>query len=123
MSRAAVSALVESAYLSILGLTLLLAPNALLPPFGFSPTSEVWIRVVGALSASFGWYGIAAVRSENLSYFRASIPQRIALCIAFIGLVAAGRAKPALILFGAVEAAGALWTWWALRYPKALGHG
>ena len=122
MSRAAVSVLVESVYLAVLGLILLLGPNMLLPVFGFAPTSEVWIRVVGALSASFGWYGFCAARSEDLSYFRASVPQRVGLCVIFICLVAAGLAAPGLILFGVVEAASASWTWWALRYPKSLGH-
>jgi uncharacterized membrane protein YwzB len=115
MSRAAVVAYVSGVYLGILGIVLIVSPNTLLPLFGFPASAEVWIRVVGALTASFGWYSFTAARAEDVSYFRASIIQQPALLVVFVALVLAGVAQPPLILFGVVQLVFALATWWALR--------
>jgi hypothetical protein len=115
MSRAVIVAYVSAAYLGIVGIILVVLPNTLLPLFGFQTTTETWIRVVGALTASFGWYSLAAARSNDLSYFRASVIQQPALFVVFVGLVLASLAPPMLILFGAVQLVFAIWMWWALR--------
>jgi hypothetical protein len=56
MTAAARSIQVFCAYLVALALALLLSPNTLLGLFGFAPTGEVWIRVVGMLVGILGVY-------------------------------------------------------------------
>ena len=115
MNRASTVAYVAAAYLGVFGVILIIWPNAVLPLFGFATTTEPWIRVVGTLLASFAWYSFAAARSDDLSYFRASVVQGPALFVVFVGLVLAGLAAPMLVLFGAIQLLFAIWMWWALR--------
>jgi len=115
MTAAARSILVFGAYLLALGMALLLSPDTLLRPFGFAPTGDVWIRVVGMLSGILGFYYLQAARAGLAAFFRWTVPVRLSVLIIFAVFVALGMAPPALLLFGAVDAAGALWTWSALR--------
>jgi hypothetical membrane protein len=106
---------VFACYLVLLGLVLLIAPNSLLGAFRIEPTSEVWIRVVGLLAMCLGTYYTVAARHEFRPLFVWSIPVRATVTLAFGAFVAGGLAPPALVLFGAVDLLGALWTWTALR--------
>jgi hypothetical protein len=118
MSKAAFTLKVFAFYLFGLGALLLLAPDPLLMLFGFPPSHEVWIRVLGVVVINLGvyyWYGAV---SEARPLFAASVATRLFVLIAFTGLVAAGLAQPMLILFGAVDAIGGLWTLWTLRIER-----
>ena len=115
MSPAARSLQVFGAYLLLLALVLLLLPNTLLGLFGFPPTDEVWIRVVGMLVGILGFYDWQAARAELRAFFAWSVPARLSVPVFFAAFVTLGMAPPALLLFGAVDAAAALWTWSALR--------
>lgn len=103
------------AYLVILGAGLIVAPNAVLAPFGIPPTSEVWIRVVGVLAAALGFYYNAAARFGLVPFYRATVVARVLVFVCFGAFVLLGFAKPALALFGTVDLAGALWTVAGLR--------
>lgn len=115
MSKAAVSALVFGIYLVLLGVTLLIVPNLLLTLFAYPTTNEVWIRVLGLVLGILGYYYIVAARSELTSFFEASVRGRPAVIVCFSALVVLGLAKPVLILFGAIDLLGAIWTGLALR--------
>ena len=115
MSPAARSLQVFGAYLLALGAVLVLAPNLLLALFGFPSTGEVWIRVVGMLVAFLGVYDWLAARAELRAFFAWSVPVRLSVPVFFTAFVALGLAPPVLLLFGAVDAAAAVWTWIALR--------
>ena len=108
-----------SAYLFVLGAVLVLAPNFLLSLFGFPVTSEVWIRVVGVLVLAIGFYYYQAAKHELEPIFRATVTVRFGVLVAFILFVAFGLTKPILILFGAVDAAAAVWTAVSLRSDSA----
>ena len=115
MTPAAHSILAFGAYLVALGLALLLSPNALLGLFGFAPTGEVWIRVVGMLAGILGVYYLQAARAGLAAFFRWTVPVRLSVPAFFAAFVVLGMAPAPLLLFGAADAAGALWTWSALR--------
>jgi len=115
MSKAAFSVFVFSIYLFVLGLILLIVPNVLLMPFGFSETTEVWVRVVGMLVLILGLYYSTSARNELTPMLRATVYARLSVLLFFIAFVALGQAPPALILFGVVDAAAAAWTLLALR--------
>jgi hypothetical protein len=120
MSHPARSITVFAGYLVLLGLTLLVAPNLLLTTFGIPPTSEVWIRIVGVLVLILAFYYAQAARKEMIDFFRWTVPARSAVIVFFIVFVFLGWAKPVLILFGAIDLIGAIWTLMALRSSRGV---
>lgn len=121
MTPAARSLNAFAIYLLLLAAVLLAAPNVLLQLFGLPPTSEVWIRVTGMLVAFLGVYYRIAVAAEFVGFFRATVLVRLSVPLFFLVFVLAGWVQWPLLLFGAVDAAGAAWTWIALprRDPGA----
>jgi len=102
-------------YLLILGSLLVVVPNLALGIFHIPSTSEVWIRVTGMLLLILGSYDILAARAALRSFFVWSVPLRLCVIVFFLAYVLFGLAPPILLLFGAIDAAGAIWTWTALR--------
>ena len=119
MSKSAMSVFVFSIYLFVLGALLVVIPNQLLTPFGFAETSEVWVRVVGMLVLILGYYYNHAARQGYRSFFRCTAYARFGVLAFFIAFVLLGFAPAALILFGVVDAAAALWTALALRSERS----
>jgi len=115
VSAPARTVLVFGIYCVAVGAVLIFMPNVFLGLLGLAPTREVYIRVLGVVVSTLGFYYIAAARAEATSFFRWTVWGRPFVLAAFIALVLCGAAPPVLILFGAVDAAGALWTAWALR--------
>jgi len=120
MSRAALSVVAFAVYLFVIGPVLVLAPNLLLQLFGFEPTSEVWIRIVGGLACFLGYYYLMSGREENTGFMRWTTRARPLLLVFFVVLAALGLSKPQLILFGLVDLGGAIWTWRALVADAVL---
>jgi hypothetical protein len=106
-------------YLFGLGAILVVWPNALLVLFGFDPTEEVWIRVVGALVLILAYYSLMSAQTDNRAYMEWSVTARALVPVFFIGFVLLGLAKPMLIAFGFFDLAGALLTRRALRAAPA----
>jgi len=115
MSKAAKSVLVFGIYLAVTGLGFLLMPNTLLPLFGFPPTNEVWIRIMGLLIMVLGYFYIQSARIDFRPFFQWTVYERIVCGVVFGILVVLGLAGPMLLLFGAVDLLGAIWTQLALR--------
>jgi hypothetical protein len=115
MSPAAKSILVFAAYITILGAVLVIVPNPLLVLFGFAPTDEVWIRIVGMLLLCLGYYYVDAARREVASFFRATVLGRACVVACLIGFVVLGLAPPPLLAFAAIDLGGLAWTALALR--------
>ncbi|HJW50401.1 MAG TPA: hypothetical protein VJ501_00190 [Burkholderiaceae bacterium] len=106
-------------YVLLTGATLLIAPQLLLGLFGFAATDDVWVRVLGAVAVVLGYYYRVCGSSDARAFFAASIVGRLAFCAMMAGLVLTGAGPWMLLLFGAVDVAGALWTWVALRGAAA----
>ena len=115
MSYSARTVFVFGIYLVVLGITLIAAPNLLLNAFGFPATNEVWIRVVGMLVLILAFYYTQAARKELTDFFQWTVYARASVIVFFLAFVVVGLAKAALILFGAVDLLGAIWTGLALR--------
>jgi hypothetical protein len=115
VSGATTSVRVFGAYLVVLGAALIVAPNAVLAPFGIPPTTEVWIRVVGVLAIALGFYYTIAARFGLVPFYRATVVARTFVFVCFGAFVLLGFAPPALALFGTVDLAGAIWTAAALK--------
>ena len=110
MSAAALSILVFGIYLLVIGTGFILIPNTILPLFKFPKTNEPWIRVLGVVVLVLGFYYITAAQNELSSFFWATVVGRFGVLILFSSLVILKKAKPMLILFGLIDAAGAVWT-------------
>ena len=106
---------VFAVYLLLLGAVLVLAPNALLGLFGMPPAEEVWVRVVGMLAGFLGYYYLRAAAAGLEAFYAWTVPVRLSVMGFFAGFVLAGLAPAVLLLFAAIDAAAALWTWWAIR--------
>jgi hypothetical protein len=119
MSNSARSVFVFGLYLLVLGLVLLLAPNILLRLFSVPTTSEVWIRVVGMLVLFLGFYYTQAARKGMTDFFQWTVYVRSTVILFFAAFVLLGLATAPLILFGAVDLVGAIWTALALRSKRA----
>jgi len=115
MSRAALSAFVWGVYLIIAGLGLLLMPNFVLPLLGFATTAEGWVRVLGLLASILGMYYIFSARWNIVPFFQLTVAGRLAFMAGCIGLVISGLMSPSLLIFGGLDAIGAIWTWLSLR--------
>jgi len=102
-----------------LGLVLVVAPNVLLQLFGVPVTSEVWIRVVGMLVLLLGFYYSRAALREMTEFFRWTVFVRSTVIVFFTAFVLLGFVSPVLILFGAVDLLGAVWTGLALRSERS----
>jgi hypothetical protein len=102
-------------YLYVVALTLLVAPNFLLNLFLLPSTDEVWIRVVGVLAAAIGFYYHRSGATGNRAFVSLTVPVRLWVFVAFTAFVLLHWVEAALITFGMIDLAGALWTWSALR--------
>ena len=119
MRSASVSIKVFGGYVILTGITLLLVPNLLLSLFGFAATSEIWVRVVGAMAIVLGYYYWACGSAEAKAFFKASVTGRILFAALCVGLVVGAGAPWQLLLFGVVDVLGAVWTASALRNDSA----
>lgn len=122
MSRAAKSLFVFGAYICVLGLLLLLAPNPLLRLFGAPATDEVWIRLNGMFVLCLSFYYVLAARAGLTSFIRWTVWTRAAVIFFFAAFVLLLSAPKALLLFGLIDLLAAAWTWLALRKDEGRGR-
>lgn len=119
MANSARSVFVFGIYLAVLGIGLLAAPGPMLAPFGLPAPQEVWVRVGGMVIAFLGGYYILAARHGLRPFLAWTVATRASVIVVFAVLVGAGLGPAVLLLFGAVDLAGAVWTWAALRRDAA----
>ena len=86
------------------------ALNTVLPLFKFPKTNEPWIRIMGLIVLILGFYYIIAAQNELIPFFWATVIGRFTLLVGLIVLVVSKKAPPMVITFGAIDAAGGLWT-------------
>ena len=115
MNKAAQSVFYFGIYLALLGLALLIKPNFILGMFGMPETSEIWIRVVGMLVLLLAVYYTQMGRQGLVPFLWITVYARMAVIVFFTAFVLIYSVSPMLILFGAVDFLGALWTLWALK--------
>ncbi len=119
MSSTSRSVQIYGLYLVIVGLILLFVPNMLLLLFGFPPTKEPHIRLLGAVVVCVGYFYLVAAAEDLRPFAKATVYGRAWIFLSFVGLVALGLTKPMALLFGALDLAGAAWTWSSLRIDRS----
>lgn len=115
MSRAARSLQVFALYLAAAGLWLIVDPAGMLRLFGMPVSEDIYVRLVGMMMGVLAFYYTAAARAELTRFIAWTVPLRASVVPLFLGFVLVGLAPPVLMLFAAVDLAGALWTRAALR--------
>lgn len=119
MTAAARSIQVWSVYVLIVGTALAVVPNLVLSSLGVAETDEVWIRVLGVVVVLLALYYWDAARYETRNLFVASVLGRGFVVASLVVLWLTG-APWQILLFAAVDAAGALWTFAMLRTDTAV---
>ena len=122
MSKTAFTIKASCCYIIALGLALVLVPNLVMSAMRMPATSDVWIRVLGVTVINIGAFFWVAAQTEAIALFRASVAIRPLVLVWFAAFVALGLVSPMLLVFGVIEAAGALWTWLALRTDQRAGQ-
>ena len=115
MTSTAKSIFYYSFYMMGMGLILLLIPNFILGIFGFEPTNDIWIRILGLFAFCAGMLYFYCGRTNQIGFFRISVTERIVFFLGMVGIVLFLPANPILILIGSVDLFGALWTALTLR--------
>lgn len=123
MSRSALSVFVFSIYLYIVGLVLVITPDTLIRIFSFPEPDGLWIRIVGMLALILGFYYSHAARADLRPFFVWTVIARTSALLFFIAFVIASLAPPALIIFGVIDFAAAMWTLFAIRADAATDIG
>jgi hypothetical protein len=118
MTAAAKSIFYFSLYLYVTGITLIFIPNIFLDIIRLPETNEVWIRVVGVLVLLLGFYYHQSAAANTVSFFKLTIPSRLAVLVFFTAFALFNFVSPVLIIFGIIDAVGAAWTWSALKKAK-----
>jgi hypothetical protein len=115
MTSTAKSIFYYSFYMMVMGLMLLLIPGLILSMFGFPPTTDIWIRILGLLSFCAGMLYFYCGWTNQTGFFRISVTERVIFFLGIVGIVLFLPANPMLILIGSVDLFGAIWTALTLR--------
>ena len=115
MTLTAKSIFYYSFYMMGMGLSLLFIPNLMLGVFGFPPTNDIWIRVLGLFALCAGMLYFYCGRTNQTGFFRISVFERIVFFLGMVGIVLFMQADPILALIGSVDLFGAIWTAVTLR--------
>lgn len=110
MSSTAVSILVFGIYLIFVGAGFLFIPNIILPFFRFPKTDEPWIRVMAILVLIIALFYLVSACYDIPIIFRTTVYGRVFVFLSFGMLVLIKKVQPMLLLFGVVDALGAVWT-------------
>jgi hypothetical protein len=110
MNSSTVSIVVFGIYLIFVGVGFLFMPNTVLPLFKLPKTEEPWIRVMAVLVLIIAFFYLVAAHYSLTPMFWATVYGRFFVFLSFLVLVLTKKAKPMLIMFGVVDALGAVWT-------------
>jgi hypothetical protein len=80
---------------------------------------QVWVRVGGMVIEFLGVYYVLAAKHGLRTLLAWTVATRASVIVVFAVLVPTGLGPAVLLLFGAVDLAGAVWTWVALRRDAA----
>jgi hypothetical protein len=109
------SLIVQSIYVILTGLQLIFVPNLLISMFGFEPTTEIWIKVLGIVILPLSAVYYAISKQGNKEVVFSTIISRTFVGVGFTFLALTGLAKVNLILFAGIDLATAAWTWMELK--------
>ena len=110
MNPSELSVFIFGIYLIVVAIGFLIIPNTILSIFKMPKTQEPWIRVLAIVLGAIAYYYIVAAMNNLTPIFWATVYVRFGVLVSFVGLVLVKKAKPTLIIFGIIDALGAIWT-------------
>lgn len=102
-------------YVVCTGLLFLFIPEPILSLLQLPATPSGWTSVVGLLALVIGAYYIVCGKANSEVFIRATLYVRWAFAIGATLLFVVGQMPVSIILFGGVDALGAVWTAMALK--------
>ena len=106
-------------YLACTGLLFILVPEQIISLLQLPITQKGWSSVIGLLALVIGAYYIVCGKANSEVFIRATLYVRWAFAIGATLLFVVGQMPVSIILFGGVDALGAIWTAMALKSAKA----
>jgi hypothetical protein len=97
------------------GLLLIIVPDRILALLQLPSIPAGWARVIGLLAIVIGTYDILCGQKNIILFIKASVYIRIGFALCTILLYVFGEMPIAIILIGAIDALGAIWTAIALK--------
>lgn len=95
---------------------LIFMPDFILNLFGLRHGPELWLpRVVGLLAGIIGVMNLLTARYQLTVIYPWSIRLRSFAALFMIALWLMKDVEIGILAFAAIDALGALWTWWTLR--------
>ncbi len=102
-------------YLVCTGLLFILIPEQIISLLQLPSTPAGWSSVVGLLALVIGAYYIFCGKANSEAFIKATLYVRWAFAIGATLLFVVGQMPVSIILFGGVDALGAIWTAMALK--------
>ena len=116
MNKACFRLLVFGLYMIfVVGLGFMLMPFFILNLFGQSAGDDVWIRFVGMLASIIGFYYVQVARAGLDRFIPWTVAGHFYAAGLMVLIVVLGKTGPGMLLFAAIDAAAAIWTWLAFR--------
>jgi hypothetical protein len=120
MSRTALSIFIFGIYLIFLGITFLFVPEMIFSILAYPTPPDIASRVLGMLFLLLAYYYIrGGLDEEGMGkFFMWTVHTRASIIVFLIVFASLQLASPIIIMFGAIDLAAAIWTFWALRKDK-----
>ena len=116
MTKSETSLFVFGLYLIVIvGLGFIFMPTTVLDMFGLKYGDDTWPRFVGMLASIIGAYYIIAVRTKLQPMFIWTVWMRYYAATFMVAMLLFGKIGTAVLLFAAIDAAGATWTLMMLK--------
>ena len=121
MSRAALSILIFGIYLIFMGITFLFFPEIMFTILDYPTDPDIASRILGMIFFVLAYYYIRASLDEEgmTKFFMWTVHTRAIVIVFLIVFVVLDLVSALIIVFGAIDLAAAIWTFWALRKDKS----
>ncbi len=121
MSKAALSVFIFGIYLIFLGITFLFFPEMMFAILAEPNPPDIVSRVLGMVFVLFAYIYIRSALDDGegmAKFFMWTVHTRASVIVFLIIFAALGLTSPIIIVFGVIDLAAAIWTFWALRKDK-----
>lgn len=120
MTKSALSVYLYGLFLIAgVGFPFLVMPHFALGQFGLAAGDEMWVRLVGVLSAVMGGFYVMAVQADLERFYAWTVPARFVTAAFHVAMAALGHVGPAILIFAGFDAIAGALTWLALRAEAA----
>lgn len=121
MSRTALSVFIMGLYLLFLGFTMLFVPEMMFLILAYPSAPDIMSHVLGMIFIFLAYYYIrSSLDEEGMDkFFIWTVHARASVIVFLIIFVVLQLVSPLMIIFGVIDLAAAMWTFWALRKDKS----